>query len=65
MKINENIRDKRKGGILSKLPIYLLLTIVDYKTWYQIKAEALYFDPKWLKYTKNLIWIFMNINVKV
>ena len=44
MKINESIRDKRKGGILSKLPIYLLLTIVDYKTWYQIKAEALYFD---------------------
>ena len=49
MNINESIRDKRKlveklGGILSKLPINLLLTIVDYKTWYQIKAEALYFD---------------------
>ena len=28
----------------TKLPIYLLLTIIDYKTWYQIKAAALYFD---------------------
>ena len=50
MNISESIRDKRKlvaknlGGILSKLPIYLLLTIVDYKTWYQIRVEALYFD---------------------
>ena len=49
MNINESIRDKRKlvenyGGIPSKIPIYLLLTNVDYKTWYQIKVEALYFD---------------------
>ena len=45
MNINESIRDKRKfvkklGGIPSKLPIYLLLTIVDYKTWFQIKVKA-------------------------
>ena len=49
MNINVSIRNKRKlveklGGIPSKLPIYLLLTIVDNKTWYQIKVEALYFD---------------------
>ena len=50
MNINESIRDKRKlveklrWYIPLKLPIYLLLTIVDYKTWYQIKVEALYFD---------------------
>ena len=49
MNINESIKDKRKlveklGGKPSKLPLYLLLTIVDYKTWYQIKVEALYFD---------------------
>ena len=42
MNINESKRYKRKfleklrsRGIPSKLPIYLLLTIVDYKTWYQ------------------------------
>ena len=50
MNINESIRDKRKlveklrWYTLKKIPIYLLLTIVDYKTWYQIKAEALHFD---------------------
>ena len=50
MNINESIRDKRK--LAEKLRwytfkivnIYLLLTIVDYKTWYQIKVESLYFD---------------------
>ena len=49
MNINESIRDKRKlvenyGGIPSNLPTYLLLTIIDYKIWYQIKVGALYFD---------------------
>ena len=43
MNINVSIRNKRKleknkGGIPSKVPIKLLLTIVDYKTWYQIKV---------------------------
>ena len=59
MNINVNIRNKRKlvndkGGIASKLPIYLLLTIVDYKTWYQIKVDAS-FLTKMIKYTNNLI----------
>ena len=49
MNINESIRDKRKlveklRWYTIKITIYLLLTIVDYKTWYQIKAETLYFD---------------------
>ena len=49
MNINESIRDKRKlveklKWYTFKLPIYLLLNIVEYKTWYQIKAGALYFD---------------------
>ena len=49
MNINESIRDKCK--LVEKIRWYtfkiiyiLMLTIVDYKTWYQIKAEALYFD---------------------
>ena len=46
--INISIWNKRKfvkkGGIPSKIPIYLILFIVDYKTWYQIKFETLHFD---------------------
>ena len=34
---------KLKGYTLKKLPIYLLLTIVDYKPWYQIKVETMRF----------------------
>ena len=50
MNINESIRDKRK--LVEKLRWYTFkityistaTAIVDYKTWYQIKAEVLYFD---------------------
>ena len=49
MNIDESIRNKRnyvdkKGGIPTKLPICLLPTIVDCKTWYQIQSETLHFD---------------------
>ena len=49
MNFNEGKRDKRKlvekvRWYTFKLPIYLLLNIVDYKTLHQIKVEALYFD---------------------
>ena len=48
MNINVSIRNKRKlveklRWYTFKIPIYLLLTIIDYKTWYQIKVEVLYF----------------------
>ena len=49
MNINENVRNKRK--LVEKLRLYtykitvcLLLTIIDYKTWYQIQVETLHFD---------------------
>ena len=49
MNINVSIRIKRKlietlSWYTFKLPIYLLQTIEDYKTWHQIKVDALYFD---------------------
>ena len=69
MYINERIRKKRKlveklGSIPSKLPVYLLLTIVDYKTSYQIKVDPLRVT-KIIKYTNNLILIFMTINENI
>ena len=51
-------------GIPTKLIISQLLVIIDYLTWYQIKAEATGFYSK-VKYANNLIFkicIFMNIN---
>ena len=49
MNMNESISYKRKWveklrGIATKLPICLLPTIVDCKTWYQIQVETLHFD---------------------
>ena len=49
MNINANVRNKtkleeKKGGIPTKFPIRLLLTSLEYTTWYQIKVETLSFD---------------------
>ena len=49
MNINVKVRNKTKlvenlGGIPTKCPIRLLLTSLDYKTWYQINVETLSFD---------------------
>ena len=49
MDINELIRNNRnlvvnEGGIPTKSLVCLLLTIVDYKTWYQVKIETMHFD---------------------
>ena len=62
MNINESIRDKRKLVEKNKVVylqnyLYLLLTIVDYKTWYQIKVEALYFDQN------DSIYELSNMNI--
>ena len=62
MNINESIRDKRKlveklRCYTFKIPIYLLLTIVNYKTWYQIKVETLYFDQN------DQIYELSNLNI--
>ena len=47
MHINENIRNERKivdksRGVLTKLPISQLLTIVEYQNWYYINAQTQY-----------------------
>ena len=49
MNINQKIRNKRKlveeiRGKPTKYPIRLMLTSLDYKTWYKIKVEVLPFD---------------------
>ena len=38
MNIDENIRKREK--LVEKLPLHQLLTILYYKTWYQIKFET-------------------------
>ena len=54
MNINVNVRNKTKlveklrrgggGGVPTKCSIRLLVTSLDYKTWYQINVETLPFD---------------------
>ena len=44
-----NVRNRTKlveklRGIPTKCPIHMLLTSLDYKTWYQINVEILPFD---------------------
>ena len=50
MNIYENMRNKRKmlektRGVRTTLPKCQLLTILDYKTCYQIKVERLHLNP--------------------
>ena len=51
MNIVVNVRNKtilveKLWSIPTKCPMRLLLTSLDYKTWYQIKVETLPFDKK-------------------
>ena len=58
-----NIKEKsqkNEGGVPITLPICQLLTILDYRTWYQIKVFISYFNPK--VRVNDLLCIFMNIN---
>ena len=69
MNIYENTRNKRKlvekiRRVRTTLPKCQLLTILDYQTCYQIKVEALHFNPIVL-YTNYLNCIFKNINENI
>ena len=60
MNINVNVRYKtilveKLWSIPTKCPIRLLLTSLDYKTWYQIKVEILPFDKIMIKSASYLI----------
>ena len=59
MNINVNVRNKTKvvekiKGYTYKCPIRLLLTSLDYKTWYQIKVETCHLTEM-IKYANYLI----------
>ena len=62
MNINESISDKRK--LVEKLPIHLLLTIVNSKLGTKLKLR-LFVLTKLIKYTNYLILQFMNITVEI
>ena len=54
MNINVNVRNKtilveKLRGIPTKCPLRLLLSSLDFKTWYQIKVKTLSFDKKMIK----------------
>ena len=52
---NKTILELKLWSIPTKCPIRLLLTSLDYKTWYLIKVETLPFDKKMIKSASYLI----------
>ena len=63
------LRDKRK--LVEKIRWYIFkITYISTANYRRLQnlvpniSWGIVFWPKWLKYTKNLIWIFMKFNVK-